>query len=69
MIERSELLKHAGEMIIVWHDDMDCFIIGWFFACDEAYIHLKITSTKFETYESREVLIAAIDKVETYEMN
>lgn len=67
-MKREELLKHAGEMVIIHYGD-DCFVIGWFFAMDVNDIHLKITSTKFETYESRSVFIDVIKSIQKYEMN
>lgn len=68
-MKREELLKHAGQMVIVHYHDSSCFIIGWFFAMDLGNIHLKITSTKFETYESRSVALEDVNSIEQYEMN
>lgn len=67
-MKRDELLNHAGKMVIV-HYGSECFVIGWFFALDELSVHLKITSTKFETYDSRTVGIDEITAIQEYEMN
>lgn len=74
-MKREELLKHAGDMVIVHHEghgvdkNKECFVIGWFFSLTEDAIHLKITSTRFENYESREVPLEKVIKVQTHEMN
>lgn len=67
-MKREELLKHAGKMVLVYYGGGDYFIIGWFF-CLDTHLHLKITSTKFETYESRTVDAASVTDIQEYEMN
>lgn len=75
MIDRKELLKHAGDMIIVRYDghgadkNKVCFVIGWFFSLTEDAMHLKITSTRFETYEAREIPLEQVIGIQTHEMN
>lgn len=72
MIDRKELLKRAGDIVLVQYSGAkkaDCFIIGWLYLMDEDSIHLKITSTRFESYESVSVPIANISSAERHEMN
>lgn len=68
-MKREELLKHAGKMVIVHYLAGECFVIGWFFAMDQLSVQLKITSTRFESYESKSVGIDEIDSIQEYEMN
>lgn len=69
---REDLLKKAGKMVIVYYhneSNLDCFAIGWFYAMDSCEVKLKVTSTRFETYESIGIEIDQIDKIEGYEIN
>lgn len=67
MQDRKELLKKAGNVVLVIYKK-DCFVIGWFYSMTEDAIHLKITSTRFESYESRSVPLEEIISVEEIEM-
>lgn len=67
-IKREDLLVKAGQMVKVVYniDDHACFGIGWFFAMDETSVRLKVTSTKFETYESIEIDIKDVVDITDY---
>ncbi len=72
MIDRKEVLKKAGEIVLVRYqgaNKAECFVIGWLFNMDEDSIRLKITSTRFESYESAEVPINLIISIESHQMN
>jgi hypothetical protein len=71
MIERQELLKCAGDTVKVLYvaDKKDCFVIGWFYALSADLVHLKITSTRFETYENMTVPVESIQSLEPQEMS
>ena len=68
-MQREELLKKAGKMVMVYYhsDNQKCFAIGWFYAMNPGFVRLKVTSTRFETYESIEIDLADIDKIEDYQ--
>lgn len=71
MIERDKLKTLAGETVIAHYSGRnkeDCFVIGWLYCLDEDSIHLKITSTRFETYENVAVPLESIQKVEAHSM-
>lgn len=71
-MKREDLLKRAGDIVLVQYAGAkkeDCFVIGWLYLMDEDSIHLKITSTRFESYESVSVLIDHIVSVKPQEMN
>ena len=68
-MQRDLLLKKAGHMVIVYYlgvDEEDCFAIGWFYAMDETELFLKVTSTKFETYENIKIEIDRVSKIDDY---
>lgn len=72
MIDRKEVLKKAGEIVLVRYQGVnkqECFVIGWLFNMDENSIRLKITSTRFESYESAEVDILKVISVDSHQMN
>ena len=69
-MNRSELLKKAGNMVVCHYSgakNEECFAIGWFYAMNEACIRLKVTSTKYETYESITIDIESVIKMEDYQ--
>lgn len=69
-ISRKDLMKHAGELVKVefsGHTEQENFAIGWFFALIDGVLRLKVTSTKYESYESITIesdKVTQIDKVE-----
>ena len=68
-MDRNDLLKKAGRMVLIQYtgvDDELCFAIGWFYAMDETEVYLKVTSTKFETYENIKIDIEQVTKIEDY---
>lgn len=68
-MHREELMKKAGKMVTVYYHTTSkeqCFAIGWFYAMDVDTIKLKVTSTRFETYESIELELLLVDKIEDY---
>ena len=69
-MHREDLLKKAGKMVIVYYhkDEHICFAIGWFYAMDRNEVKLKVTSTRFETYESIAIELDYIDKIEDYDI-
>jgi hypothetical protein len=70
-MNRNDLLKQAGSMVIIYYsqDNMECFAIGWFYAMDILAIKLKVTSTKYETFENITIDLSEITKIETYQFN
>jgi hypothetical protein len=69
-MKRAELLKCAGETVKVLYvdNDKDCFVIGWFYALSAELVHLKITSTRFETYENITVPVESIQSLDPHDM-
>ena len=68
-MNREELLKKAGNMVLVLYsgfENQSCFAIGWFYAMNEEAVKLKVTSTAFETYENITIPIPSIVKIEDY---
>ena len=70
-MNRNELMKKAGTMVKINYtsDSKDCFAIGWFYAMDPVTIKLKVTSTKYETYENILIDITDISGIETYDID
>lgn len=71
-MERKELIKKAGKMVTIFYHTQtkqDCFAIGWFYSMDVDTIKLKVTSTRFETYESIEIDLDSVDKIEDYSID
>lgn len=66
---RIELLKKAGHMVNITYngaEDKACFGIGWFFAMDDEFVRLKVTSTRNETYDAMEIEIESITGISDY---
>ncbi len=71
-MNRNELMKKAGKMVTVYYHSSEnekCFAIGWFYALDINSVKLKVTSTRNETYESIQMPIEQVDKIEDYDIN
>lgn len=70
-ITRDLLIKKRGNMISVLYleDGYTCFAIGWFFQLTQHMARLKITSTRFENYESLDIPVGEIFSVEDYRDN
>lgn len=70
-MNRQEILKKAGKMVCVYYntDGKACFAIGWFYALSPVEVRLKVTSTKYETYENIPIEITDIDKIEDYDFD
>lgn len=69
-MNRKELLKKAGKMVTIYHHSQaghECFAIGWFYCLDIDSLKLKVTSTKYETYENIEIALDLVDKIEDYQ--
>ncbi len=69
---REDIVKKAGKMIIVYHHSQagdKCFAIGWFYALEVDLLKLKVTSTRFETYDSIEIDFNLVDRIEDYQHN
>ena len=67
-IKRDDLIKRRGHMVTILYREngSDCFAIGWFFQLTLDMARLKVTSTRFETYESLDIPIDQITKIEEY---
>ena len=69
-MNRNELVKKAGKMVTIYYHSANaekCFAIGWFYALDVESLKLKVTSTRFETYESIEIPLDQVDSIEDYQ--
>lgn len=67
-ITRELLLRKRGNMVSVLYleNGFSCFAIGWFFQLTQNAARLKITSTRFENYESLDIAVDDIYAVEDY---
>lgn len=67
-ITREVLMKKRGHMVSVLYleNSFPCFAIGWFFQLTQTTARLKITSTRFENYESLEIPVDDIYALEDY---
>ena len=67
-VKREELIKRRGHMVTILYKEngAECFAIGWFFQLTIDMARLKVTSTRFETYESLDIAIDQIYKIEEY---
>ena len=65
---RDELMKRRGQMATILYKEngAECFAIGWFFQLTLDHARLKVTSTRFETYESLDIAIDQISKIEEF---
>ena len=66
---RESLLEKRGKMVTVVYqcEDQLCFVIGWFFALGPTEARFKVTSTRFETYESIDIPVVDIKTIEDYQ--
>ena len=67
-ITREVLMKKRGHMVSVLYleNKLSCFAIGWFFQLTQDAARLKITSTRFENYESLDIPVANIYAMKDY---
>lgn len=69
-ITRMDIIQKRGQMVTVLYTDeeriLPCFAIGWFFQLTIDTVRLKVTSTRFETYESLDILIDLVYGIEEY---
>lgn len=67
-ITRELLLKKRGHMVSVLYleNGYQCFAIGWFFQLTQVTARLKITSTRYENYESLDIPVEDIYALEDY---
>ena len=68
-MNRKDIIKKAGTMVIVHYleENTECFAIGWLYAMEINTIKLKVTSTKYETFENILVDLSTISKIDTYQ--
>lgn len=67
-ITREVLMKKRGHMVsaLYLENGFQCFAIGWFFQLTQTAVRLKITSTRFENYESLDIPVEDIYAVEEF---
>lgn len=63
---RETLIKKRGRMVTVLYqcEEQLCFVVGWFFALNVALARFKVTSTRFDNYESVDIPVTDIVSIE-----
>ena len=67
-VTRENLIKKRGHMVdcLYIENGLTCFAIGWFFQLTQNTVRLKVTSTRFENYESLDIPVDTIFQMGDY---